>query len=516
MSTTKFLMKALVPLSIAGLLLSGCAGGSGSSGSGGDSAAATTSDTLRANWGGFPESWEPGSQAMEPGYMRVPYETLVLRQKDGTILPYLATEWEFGEGAKSLTLTLRDDVTFQDGTPFNAEAVKTNVEYVRDVVGGQFGGPLASGVDSVEAIDDTHVKFTFSRPFGTFLDLLSQRNLPMASPAAIADGSIKTNPVGTSPWAYDESKSIAGTKMFFGEYAEYWGEKPGFANVELYGIADDTAATAALLSGDLDVTDTELDELPRIEAASNVETFDYPAIRVNLNFFDRGTGGVFEDQQVREALCYAIDGSVIASLSEDRTAETQHFIEGEIGYNPEIVGYDANLKKAKEIWAELGNPEITAEIGAAPFNKQEITVRAEQMSQLPNVNITVQELTAPQYFSTWNAGSYPLGVGNNAQITPADWYGSWFSENAPLNTSKTVSEKLAGLAGKALGSTGTPDADANWQAVMQEISDEALACSHSVNLESIAYNTDTVADVQPAIQVWEQNLIDYRAVKPAA
>lgn len=510
MSKKSVLMKTLVPLGVAGLLLTGCAGGGGQSG-GGSSA---VSDTLRANWGGFPDTWEPGSQAMEPGYMRVPYETLVLREKDGTILPYLATEWEFGEGGKSLSLTLRADVTFHDGTAFNAEAVKANIEYVRDVVGGQFGGPLGA-VESIDVTDDTHLTVNFSRPFGTFLDLLSQRNLPMGSPAAIADGSIKTNPVGTSPWAYDEAKSTAGTRMFFGEYADYWGEKPGFANVELYGISDDTAATAALLSGDLDVTDTEIDELPRIEAAGNAAFFDYPAIRVNVNFFDRGAGGLFADPQVREALCYAIDGDVIANLSEDRTAETQHFLDGEFGFNPDIVGYGSDLDKAKEIWASLGNPEITAEMGAAPFNKQEITVRAEQMSQLPNVNITVQELTPPQYFSTWNAGSYSLGLGNNAQITPADWYGSWFAENAPLNSSKTVSPELSGLAGKALGSTGTPEADATWQAVMKQISDEALACSHSVNLESIAYNTDRVTDVQPAIQAWEQNLIDYRAVRPA-
>lgn len=509
MSRKSMWMKALVPLSVAGLLLTGCSGGSG-----GDAPAASVSDTLRVNWGGFPETWEPGSQAMEPGYMRVPYETLVLREKDGTILPNLATEWQFGEGAKSLTLTLRDDVTFHDGTPFNAEAVKTNIEYVRDVVGGQFGGPLGA-IESVEAVDETTVQIAFSRPFGTFLDLLSQRNLPMGSPTAIEDGSIKTHPVGTSPWAYDESQSVEGTRMFFGEFEDYWGEKPGFANIELYGIADDTAATAALLAGDLDVTDTELDELPRIEAAPNADSFDYPAIRINLNFFDRGDGGLFADQRVREALCYAIDGDVIANLSEDRTAETQHFIEGEVGYNPAIVGYDGDLEKAKEIWAELGNPEITAEMGAAPFNKQEITVRAEQMSQLPNVNITVQELTGPQYFSTWNSGAYALGAGNNAQITPADWYGSWFAANAPLNVSKTISPELEGLAGKALGSTGTPEADANWQAVMKQISDEALACSHSINMESIAYNTDTVADVQPATQVWEQNLIDYHAIRPA-
>ncbi|QTX04424.1 ABC transporter substrate-binding protein [Agromyces archimandritae] len=510
MSTKSLLLRALVPLSAAALLLTGCTSGSDTS------KAAESAETLRVNWGTFPESWAPGAQSMEPGYMRVPYETLVLREFDGTILPNLATEWEFGEGATSLTLTLRDDVTFHDGTPFDAEAVKANLEYVRDVVGGQFGGPLKAGVSGVTVVDPTTVTFEFTRPYGTFLDLLSQRNLPMASPAAIADGTIETHPVGTSPWAYDESESVEGTRMFFGAYEDYWGEAPGFPNIELYAIADDTAATAALLAGDIDVTDTETDELPRLDAAPNAETFDYPAIRNNITFFDRGQGGVFADQKVRQALCYAMDASVVAELGGGNP-ENQHFLEGEFGYNPDITGFSADLAQAEKLLAEAGNPEISAEIGAAPFNKQEITIRAEQMNELPGVNITVQELTMPQFLSTWNSGQYALGMGNNPQITPADWYGAWFSETALANPSKYASDELKALAGAAQQTRGgTPEADEAWQAVMKQISDEALSCSHFASNEIIAYNTDTVTDVQPAIQAWEQVLIDYRAARPAA
>ncbi len=512
MSKKTFLLKSLVPLSIAGLLLTGCTGGGSSTDAGGGSVAAA-SDTLRVNWGNYPESWAPGSQAMEPGSARIPYETLVLREFDGTILPNLATEWEFGDGAKTLTLKLRDDVTFHDGTPFNAEAVKANLEYVRDVVGGQFGGPLKAGVESVEVVDEFTARFNFTRPYPTFLALLSQRNLPIGSPTAIADGSIETHPVGTSPWAYDEEKTVEGTKVFFSEFEDYWGEKPGFANVELYAIADDTAATAALLAGELDVTDTETDQLPRLDPAANAETFDFPAIRNNITFFDRGDGGMFSDQRVRTALCLAMDAEVVAALGNGE-AQNQHFIDGEPGHNPEITGYSGDLDAAKKLWAKAGSPEITAQIGAAPFNKQEITVRAEQMNELPGVNITVQELTMPQYLSSWNSGQYPLGLGNNPQITPADWYGSWYASTAPANPSKSESPELQALATEAR--QAGDDVDAKWQAVMKQISEEALSCSHFVGTEIIAYNTDTVTDVQAPVQAWEPNLIDYRAIKPAA
>jgi peptide/nickel transport system substrate-binding protein len=407
-------------------------------------------------------------------------------------------------------------VKFHDGTDFNAEAVRANFDYVADVVGGQFGGPLRAGVESVEVVDEFTVTFNFTRPFGTFLDLLSQRNLPIGSPAAIADGSIETHPVGTGPWAYDESKSIEGTSLFFGEFADYWGEKPGFPNLELYAIPDDTAASAALLAGDIDVTDTEVSEIPRIDSAANAEWFDYPAIRNNVTFFDRGPGGVFEDQRVREALCYAVDNDVVANMASDLEAANQHFIEGEPGYNPAIENTNGDLDEALKIWEELGNPELNAEIPAAPFNLQQVTVRIEQMNQLPNVNITVQEVTPSQFFSSWNSGQYPLGVGSHGQITPADWYGGWFAPQAPVNHSGYVSDELQEAASQAQQAGGSPDAAERWQDVMLQISEERLSCSHLVVLETIAYNTDTVTNVEPGVQAWEQNLIDYRAVRPAA
>lgn len=520
-------LKRLLPLVLAGTLLAACGTGSAAEDDAAPNPAtadeqapgepgADDNSVLRASFAAFPETWAPGSQSMEPAYMRVPYETLVVREFDGTISPNLATEWEFGDGAKSLTLTLRDDVTFHDGTPFNADAVKANLEFVRDEVGGQFGGPLKAGVESVDVDDEFTVTFNFTRPYGTFLDLLSQRNLPIASPAAIEDGSIATHPVGTGPWAFDPAESVEGTSAFFGKFADYWGEAPGFANIELYAIADNTSAVAAVLSGDMDVVNIDEDEFPRAESAGNVEIFSSPAIRNNINFFDRAPDGIFGDENVRRALCLAMDASVVAELSGGKgSAHPQHFIEGEAGYNPDITGWQANLEEAKKLFADAGNPTITAEIPANPFNKQEIAVRAEQMNQLPGVTITVQELTMPQWLSTWNSGQYPLGLGNNPQITPADWYGAWFAETAPANPAEYVSDELKNAADAAQGAGGGPEAAQKWQDVMAQIADEALVCSHYVNEKALVYNTDTVADAKPGIFAWEQNLIDYHAIKPA-
>jgi peptide/nickel transport system substrate-binding protein len=88
-----------------------------------------------------PTSWDP-AQANEghlaPIYQSV-YDTLIKREPDGELSPMLATEWTTGEDGLSLTLELRTDVTFTDGTPFDADAVKANIEHFQGA-----NGPMSS------------------------------------------------------------------------------------------------------------------------------------------------------------------------------------------------------------------------------------------------------------------------------------------------------------------------------------------------------------------------------------
>jgi len=505
--------KVLVPAVAAAIALAGCTGAPAPSGSA--TAAGPVSDTLRINWGSFPLSWEPGSNAMQPGHFRLPYETLLNRTHSGEILPGLATDWEMGEGAMSITLTLREGVLFHDGEPFNAEAVKTNIEYVTEVVGGQFGGPFAAVLESVEVVDDYTITINFTRPFGTATALLSDQTLPIGSPAAIADGSIATHPVGTSPWAYDPERSVEGTSMFFAQFADYWGELPPFANIEMVAIADDTAATAAVLSGEIDVTDVEAESLPLVEASPDVAFYEYAALRNAVIFFARGAGQPLEDVRVRQALCYSLDMEAYGELDPLIYPGTQHFLEGEPGYNPEITGYPHDLERAEELLAEAGNPTVELVFPAAPFNKQQVEVYADSFNQLPGVNVTVQELAVPEFVSTWSSGQFPLGIGSLRQVTPADWYNAWFSPRTPSNPSGAASPELLALVEAAQQAAPGPEQNEAWAAVMKQISDEALACGHTVAGQAIAYNTTRVTDVMPTeIAAAEPNLIDYHKVRP--
>ncbi len=499
------LLRAVVPIAAAALFLAGCTATAEPE----EPAAADA--TLRVNFGQFPENWSPG-QEMEGGPLRIPYETLLVPGDDGAPAPYLATEWELT--ADSLTLTLRDDVVFHDGEPFNAEAVKANVELVRDSATA-YSGPLQV-VESVDVVDEFTVRLNLTGPTPSLPTTLTSRVLPIGSPAAIADGSIAQAPVGTSPWAFDESSSILGTKLSFLAFDEYWGDKPGFANVELFTIDDPEAVAAALVSGEIDVADSEIRVFSRFEGSS-IETLQYPAIRNNLFFFDRGPGGVFESVEVRQAMCTAIDVEQWVEIDGEGQAATQHFAEGELGFNSAIEGYPTDAARAQELFTAGGSPNVSVEMVAAPYNARQITVYMEQITAaLGSVAVTVTELPPPEYNSTWNSGRFPLGLSSNEEQTPFEWYSSWFAGDAPGNPSGVESSELKAAADAAIAAGDSDAAEALWGEVTKVIADEALTCAHLRGVEILAWNGDTVAGVDAPREPWEPKSVNFRDLTPVS
>ncbi|MGW8482401.1 ABC transporter substrate-binding protein [Microbacterium sp. NPDC055903] len=495
-------------VAVGGLLLAGCSAETPDDANSSTSPAADA--TLRVNFGQFPENWGPG-QELEGGVLRIPYETLLAPGEDGQPAPYLATGYELTD--TSLTLTLRDDVTFHDGTPFDAEAVKANIEYVKAGATAYAGSFLT--VASVDVVDPLTVRLNLSSPNPSLPTTLTTRALPIASPAAIADGSIAQTPVGTSPWAYDDAQSVVGTKMFFAAFEDYWGEKPGFANVELYAIEEPESSAAALLAGDLDVTDTEVSTLPRFEGSA-VESLQYPAIRNNLFFFDRGAGGVFEDVALRQAVCYAIDVEQMVEVEGEGEAATQHFAEGEIGYNAEISGYPTDLDEAQALYAEAGSPAVDVEMVAAPYNVTQIEIFMTQAAEIGDFHVTVTQLPPPQYNGEWNSGKYPLGLSSNDELTPFEWYSAWFAADAPGNPSGIESDELKAAADAAIAAGDTEEAADLWAAVTKIIADEALTCAHARGVETLAWNADTVSGVAAPAEPWEPKSVNYRDLVPAS
>ncbi|MEV0612254.1 ABC transporter substrate-binding protein [Nonomuraea sp. NPDC050404] len=493
---------------MSGLLLAGCGGGGAQEPAA--SASGARSDTLKVNWGGFPDSWAPGAE-MEAGYLRVPYETLVALDGQGRISPVLATAWR--QTGKALTLTLRENVVFHDGAPFDAEAVKVNLESVRE---GRtaFAGPLKV-IESIDVVDARTVRLNLSSPTPSLLTTLTTRVAPMASPRAIEAGTVAQTPAGTGPWAYDPASSTPGTRMSFTYFPKYWGgeQSVGFKTIELYAIPDDNAASGALAGGEIDISDLDPATLERIKGTPGIRSVAYPAIRNNPMFFDRGPGGVFADVNVRRAACHALDTGVVTKLEPDFKARPQHFAEGETGYNAAVTGYPHDLEKAKQLYARAGSPPVRIDVIAAPYNQKQLNVYASQLGEL-GMQVKVQVAPPPQYNSTWNGGRYALGLGSNDELTAFDWYKAWFAADAPGNPSGTESPELKAAAGKAIAAGTSPEAARLWGEVTRVISDEALTCGHLAGEELVVWQSQRVDGVKAPTQPWETNMVNYRDLKP--
>ena len=292
------------------------------------------------------------------------YDGLV-RNTPGTleIEPALATDWTISDDGLEYIFNLRDGVTFHDGTPFNAEAVKFNFDRMLDeshpfASTGPF--PLAfffSSIDNVEVVDDLTVKFTLNEAFAPLMSNLASPSGLMVSPAAVEQhgADYGRNPVGTGPFKFEEWQS--NTRVVVSRNEDYWDGPAPLEAVIFRPIVDANTRVAEMLSGGIDV----LLETP----PDNVAQFrDDPSFQlkeavgphvwyVMLNAKE----GPFADKLVRQAVNYAVNKD---SLVTDVLQGTADVSAGPIppafnwAYNEDVEPYPYDPDRARELLAEAG------------------------------------------------------------------------------------------------------------------------------------------------------------------
>jgi peptide/nickel transport system substrate-binding protein len=301
---------ALTGLTLGALVLSGCTpatstGGSDEPVSGGTLTYATGDAEpacLDPHVGGnYPQALVSGQ------YL----ESLVSLDEDGAVVPWLASDWTESEDGLSWEFTLRDGVTFSDGTPLDAAAIQANIAHVQDPATGSSTGYLAlRKVAGVEAVSDTVVRLTLSAPDSALLESLSQPWVAIQSPTALARGKDINceSPVGTGPFVvteWDRQNSI--TLEANPDYSSAPGDVedpqgPYLDTIVWRFVPDSATRYAALVSGDIDVIDNaQPDTLVAAQSDDALEELDAPrpgaSNRIELN----SGKAPFDDERVREA-----------------------------------------------------------------------------------------------------------------------------------------------------------------------------------------------------------------------
>ncbi|GAB3272470.1 ABC transporter substrate-binding protein [Microbacterium lacusdiani] len=356
-------------------------------------------------------------------------EPLVGRTADGEITPWLAEDWEVSEDGLTWDLTLREDVTFTDGTPFDAEAVKVNIEHLQDPETASSTGYLAvSKVAEVEVVDETHARFHLSEPDSALLESLSMPWTAIQSPAGIERG-MEENcaaPIGTGPfiveeWVPQQQITLVRNDDYASPGPQGEHEGPAYLDEIVWRFIPDAATRqAALASGEVHVIDNpQPDAIVSAEQGDEIEHIDAPRPG-SVNRIELNAGQTpFDDARVREAFIRAADpnpgieslylGTVTRSYSPLGSTEP-------MGVSDEsLFGTDPDAANA--LLDEAGWTERDAD-GTRMKDGQRLTVRFPVST---NQSVAAEQSLFEQIQANTAA------VGFDVQLSPVDlstWYGA--------------------------------------------------------------------------------------------
>ncbi len=352
-------------------------------------------------------------------YLTTAYESLIYYDETGNIIPKLAEEWLPDANEPSITWTLKENVTFADGEPFNAEAVKRNIEEYQSCQRNE-----VANIKSCEVIDDTHIKMVLNSWSSSTLESVGFFVYYM-SPKALEDvDTLRNSSCGTGPFQVTKFEPNVKTEYTKNENYRQEG-KPYLDGVVIDVVAEPTTRSSAFAAGEYDIV-----HMNNLTVANDlINTGKYV---VNKNTSGQGlimTGLIpnsarentpFADEKVRQAMCYAIDTETLCTALGYGLIETtdQWASRDAITYNKDLTSFGYNPEKAKALLAEAGYPDgfdtiLTTDAGS----KDMFTAAANMLSEVGircEINL-VDESTGSSLYQT---GAWEGIMGHFASIGP--------------------------------------------------------------------------------------------------
>ena len=417
------------------------------------------------------------------------FEGLVKPNSDGEMIPAVAEKYTLSEDGTTYTFTLREGVKFHNGQTVTAEDVVYSINRCAAVPEGQEKPLVAafSAVKSVEALDEKTVAVTIAQRDLEFISYMTAAIIP-------ADYENQdTAPVGTGPFKF---VSRTPQQDFVMErFEDYWGA-PAWLDKVTYKICENADALVMNLNGgSIDLCA----HLTSAQASQLNQSFQVLEGTMNLvqAIYLNNQAKPFDNQLVRQALCYAIDRQGIMDMVADGhgtavgssiyPAFTKYFL-------PELVDkYPHDVAKAKELLAQAGYPDGFDMTISVPNNYQPhmdtAEVVAEQLREA-GINVTIQ----PVEWSTWLDTIYN---GRQFQATVV-------GVDAANMTARAMLERFTSDYGKNFINYNTPAYDALFQQAINA-QDEATQTDLYKQMETMLADT--------AANVYIQDLCDLVAMR---
>jgi peptide/nickel transport system substrate-binding protein len=383
------------------------------------------------------------------------YDKLVDINTEGEIVPMLAESYEVSDDGKTYTFKLREGVKFHDGAPFNAEAVKFNLERYREEDSTR--STEVEPIESVEVVDDATVRVNMKRTFAPFLAVLTDRAGIMVSPKAVREnnGRISNNPVGTGPYKFVERRR--GESITLEKNENYWRDGLPKADKIVYrGIEDANVQLQNLRSGELDV----IDSIPFVEFNDLKEDESYQvSIEPGLGyqgFYLNVRQPPFDDKKLRQVVYNLVDRkaivqAVLRGIGGD--AGNSPFGKASFAYSEQSDSFDApNVEEAKRLLEEAGKPNgfsFTLKISPTPEDQQLGQIMQNSMKEA-GVKVNLERLEFGTLLEQSQNGDFQaLALGWSGRIDPDLNIYDFVITNGDFNDSGYSNEEVDRLLNEA-------------------------------------------------------------------
>lgn len=417
------------------------------------------------------------------------FEGLVKPNSDGEMIPAVAEKYTLSEDGTTYTFTLREGVKFHNGQTVTAEDVVYSINRCAAVPEGQEKPLVAafSAVKSVEALDEKTVAVTIAQRDLEFISYMTAAIIP-------ADYENQdTAPVGTGPFKF--VSRIPQQDFVMERFEDYWGA-PAWLDKVTYKICENADALVMNLNGGSIDLCAHLTSAQASQLNQNFQVLEGTMNLVQAIYLNN-QAKPFDNQLVRQALCYAIDRQGIMDMVADGhgtavgssiyPAFTKYFL-------PELVDkYPHSVEKAKELLAQAGYPDGFDMTISVPNNYQPhmdtAEVVAEQLREA-GINVTIQ----PVEWSTWLDTIYN---GRQFQATVV-------GVDAANMTARAMLERFTSDYGKNFINYNNPAYDALFQQAINA-QDEAEQTDLYKQMETMLADT--------AANVYIQDLCDLVAMR---
>lgn len=341
--------------------------------------------------------------------------------KDMKIVPVLAESFTFNDNATQFTFRLRKGVEFHDGAPFNAAAVKANID--RLMSGKYKRSSLMKPVKEVVVVDEHTIQFNLKEPFGAFLNTLAHPGTLILSPKTLAEigDEVSKRPVGTGPYIFAEW--VPGNFLKVRKNPKYWRGAVKVDSITFKPVPENGARLAMLRAGQAHYIFPMPAELLKVaEADPRIDIISMPSIIARYLLLNTRYKPL-ADVRVRQAINYAIDKQAVINIAMGGAAtQLDSILPANLQYYKKQGAWPFDLAKAKALMQEAGYEKGFEVVFMSPnvSNRQRATEMVQQQLQAIGITGRIETMDVASYYKKLESQK-----ADDKEILPFIGFGGW-------------------------------------------------------------------------------------------